>query len=264
VRTFVAGDCRSDNTFTLSDPSEFSEIQFEAEVVKALSCLFPSYFCGVFGGSFRLDGERHAADLALIHKGFTHWFVVEVELVSHSLDFHVLPQVRCFRFGETETACITSLCNGFPGIDRERAATLLEFVPRSVAVVANRFDPTWALTLKGLDVQLLTVSVFKGSGGRTAHEVEGSLHVARENIGFARYSSIDKSLLLPKVCGLPLGEIQMEDPFGTASSWTVREAGSALWVTKNFGDPALPHGEYIHIVRTFDGRITMKLSGRPA
>ena len=105
----MTGDCIEDNIFQILDPTAFLEIDFEAEVVKALTCLFPDYWCGVFAGTFLLEGERRSADLALIHKSLSHWFVVEVELAGHSLDQHVLPQVRCFRYGEPDQTCASSL-----------------------------------------------------------------------------------------------------------------------------------------------------------
>ena len=260
MKSFVAGDCRKENVFQLVDPTEFIEIDFEAEVVKALTCLLPDYSCGVFAGSFILDGDRRSADLALIHKSLSHWFVVEVELASHSLESHVLPQVRCFRYGEPENACVASLCAGFEDLDETSAHALLRVVPRSVAVIANRLDPTWEIALRGLDVQLLTVSVFRDFQGRTGHEVDGRLHVLRENLGFAQYSAPDKSLRIPKSCGLPLGLVQMEDPFGIAATWVVRESGNTLWITKEQGVPFFPHNGYVQVIRTFDGRISLRLS----
>jgi hypothetical protein len=259
VRIFVAGECHQRNVFQLVDPSEFSEIAFEAEVVKALRCSHPGYLCGVFRGSFRLDHERRGADLALIHKSLSHWFVIEVEIPSHSLDGHVLPQARCIRYGEPEQECATSLCNAFPQLDRPHAEALVRFVPRSVAVITNRFDADWQAALRGLDVQLITVSVFRDSAGRVAHEIEGCLHVARENLGFATYSAIDKSLRIAKSAAIPLGRIRIEDPFGVASLWTVRESDASLWITKDVGDPALPHAEYLQMIRAFDGQITLRL-----
>src|ERR1700723_1024466 len=98
MKRFSDTECRKENVFRQLGPTAFSEIEFEAEVVRALTCLLPNYFCGVFAGSFLLDDERRSADLALIHKTLSHWFVVEVELASHSLSAHVLPQVRCLRF----------------------------------------------------------------------------------------------------------------------------------------------------------------------
>lgn len=259
MRIFVAGQCKTENLFHVVDPTTFSEVEFEAEVVAALRCAYPDYHCGVFRGSFRLDGERRGADLALIHRTFSHWFVVEVELISHSLERHVLPQVRCFRYGEPEPECVTSLCNGFPAIERGRAESLIRYVPRSVVVVANRFDSTWANALRALDVQMLVVSVFEDQGGRRGHELDGKLEVAKESLGFAIYSAIDKSLRLPKSTSLPLGDIQIEDPFGISAVWAVRATDTALWITRKVGDPGLPHNEYVQVIRTIDGRITLRL-----
>lgn len=138
MRTILTGDCEPDNIFRLIDPTQFVEIDFEAEVVKALTCLLPEYECGVFAGNFVHEGERRSADLALIHKTMSHWFVVEVELAGHSLTQHVLPQVRCFRYGEAEESCVTSLCRGFSALSRSQAETVLKFLPRYVAVVRRR------------------------------------------------------------------------------------------------------------------------------
>jgi hypothetical protein len=259
VRVLIVGECRPENVFRFLDPSEFLEAEFEPEVIRALCCAFPDYLCGVFRGCFLLEGVRCKSDLALIHKSLSHWFVIEVELVAHSLQSHVLPQVRCFRFGEPEEACVKSLCRAFPQLDVGQAKSLLRYIPRSVAVVANRFDPTWEIALRGLDVQLLIVSVFKDIGGGTAREIHGRLQVTRESVGFAKYSAIDRSLRLSKSCGLAVGDIRVEDPRGVAAIWTVREGNNTLWITKRSGDPGLPHDEYIQILRTFDGRITLKL-----
>lgn len=260
MKTFVAGACNPDSIYQAVDSSEFLEVAFEAEVVKALCCIFEDYHCGVFKGSFMLDGDRRSADLALIHRSLSHWFVIEVELASHSFEGHVLPQLRCFRFGEAERACITSLCTAFPDLKRGDAESILKHVPRYVAVVVDRMVPEWLPALKGLDVQFLIVQVFRGSNGKTAHHVDGRFEVVKKSLGFGKYTAINKSLVMARTCGLPLGEIKVQDPFGSDALWTVRESGAALWVTKNCGDPALPHDEYIQVLRTIDGKITLKLS----
>lgn len=259
MRAFVTGECRAENVYRGVDPAGFREIDFEAEVVKALCCLMPEYDCGSFRGSFILEGERRGADLALIHKSCSHWFVVEVELAGHSLEAHVLPQARCFRFGEPEPACVTSLCNAFPQLSVGQAEAITRHIPRYVAVVANRYDRNWEAALRALDVQLLTVTVFKGPNGCSAHEVEGRLNASVMSLGFGKYSATDRSLRFPRHCGLPLGTIQIEDPFGTRATWTVRDSGAALWITKCVGVPIFPHGAYIQICRTIEGRITMQM-----
>ncbi len=102
MKIFVSGACHPQNIFTLIDPTAFSEAQFEVHVLGALQCTYPDYYCIPFRGGFSFDGETHEADLALVHRSFSHWYVLEVELVSHSLHGHVVPQVRSFRYGSLE------------------------------------------------------------------------------------------------------------------------------------------------------------------
>jgi hypothetical protein len=257
MKRLIIGDCHPDNTYDLVDPTQFIEGDFEAEVVKAVGCLLPEYLCGVFAGTFVLEGERRAADLALIHKTLSHWFVVEVELAGHSLQDHVLPQVRCFRYGDPEDSCITSLVRAFKDLSRESAAQIIRHLPRYVAVVGNLPDPMWTAQLGAVDVQHLTVSVYRNRQGRSAHEVQGKLIVRAQSLGFAQFSAIDNCLRIPRGCGLPYGNIQIVDQFGNRSGWTVTEEAGVLWVRKDRGPALLGHESYVQIVRSFDGRISL-------
>ncbi len=258
MKKLLAGECNQDNIFYLVDPTQFVEADFEAEVVKALTCLQPEYLCGVFAGAFVLEGERRMADLALIHKSLSHWFVVEVELAGHSFEHHVLPQVRCFRYGDPESSCVTSLVRGFTELKQDQAVALLRYVPRYVAVVGNLPDPTWTTALHALDVQHLTVSIYRDRNGRSAHEVDGLLTVRSESLGFARYSAIDNCLRIPKGCGLPVGNVQIVDQFGNLAHWTIRENAGVLWICKDRGPALIEHESYVQIIRSFEGRISIR------
>lgn len=260
MRTILTGECHVDNMFTLIDPTSFSEVEFEAEVHKAIRCLMPNYWCRVFAGAFLHEGKRCMADLVMIHHDLSHWFVVEVEMAGHSLEGHVLPQVRCFRFGEPAPSCITSLINAFPEFSEEQAKAILDYVPRSVMVIANVQDPLWLQALRGLDTELLSISIYEGTNGRRAYELEGKVSVRRESLGFAQFSAVYKSIKVPKSCKFPLGLMQIEDQFGNVGDWTVTENAEALWLTKNHGPALLPHNELVQFIRTFDGRISLRSS----
>lgn len=260
MKKLVTGECHQDNIFQLVDPTQFVEADFEAEVVKALACLLPDYLCGVFAGAFVLEGDRRVADLALIHKNLSHWFVVEVELAGHSFEQHVLPQVRCFRYGEAESSCVTSLIRGFVGMEQDQAEALLHHVPRCVAVVSNIPDPTWTKALRALDVQHLTVSIYRDRNGRSAHEIDGRLDVRAENLGFAQFSAIDNCLRIPKRCGLPVGSVQIVDQFGNLADWTIREDAGVLWICKDRGPALIQHESYVQILRSYEGRLSIKPS----
>lgn len=260
MKKIMTGQCDEDSILHLVDPTLFVEGDFEAEVVRALTCLQPDYICGIFAGEFVLEGERRIADLALIHKGLSHWFVVEVELAGHSLEHHVLPQVRCFRYGEPSQSCITSLVRGFTELQPEQAEMLLQHVPRYVAVVGNLPNPAWTAALLAVDAQHLTVSVYRDRVGRTAHAIDGLLTVRAESLGFAHYSAIDNCLRIPKACRLPIGNIQIVDQFGTMGDWTIRDNAGVLWIFKDRGPALIPHGSYVQIIRTVQGRISLRVS----
>ena len=259
MKKFVAGQCETGNIFTLVDPTSFREIDFEADVARALSCLQPDYRCGVFAGTYVLDGERRTADLALVHRSLSHWFVVEVELVEHSLEHHVLPQVRCFRYGEPESSCISGLASAF-SLDVSQAETLLRYVPMQVAVVANVHNHMWATALRAIDVHLLIVSVFRNEAAATAYQIDGTLSARAFNLGFARYSAVDNCLQISKACDVPRGRVQIVDQFGNPSWWVTREEGAALWISKETGRALLAHESYVQILRDYDGRLSLRPS----
>ncbi len=257
VRTIFVGECTPDKIFHVSDPDAPSESQFEFMVVRALSCVYPNYLCFVFGGSFRYDDRFCRPDLALVARDYSHWFIVEVELTSHSLEGHVLPQAKAFRYGDPQSDCVPSLSREL-NIEAKQAQTFLNLVPRSVLVVANKRLATWEIALRSHDVQVLTVSVFQSRAGVDAVEVDGTLEVVSEHLGFSTYSAADRSLRFPKTVKLPIGQIQINDPEGGVSTWTVAPTGGAMWVTKNVGVPNIRDGSYVQLIRTIDRRLSLR------
>ena len=98
------------------------------------------------------------------------------------------------------------------------------------------------------------------SDGQIAHEMEGNLLVVKENLGFFRYSAIDRSLKLPLILSDVEARIQIEDPFGVMGMWIVSPTDDAVWLTKEAGDPGLPHNEMLQILRTQNGVLKLSLT----
>jgi hypothetical protein len=257
MRMFVVGDCSPDRRYGLIDPTEPYEMEFENEVAKALSCVRPEYLCVPFHGTFEFEGRRFRPDLALVAKDGSHWFIIEVELLGHSLDLHVLPQVRAFRYGEWHEDCVTSLAKSL-NLDEEHVRSIMEFIPRSVVVVTNKWAAKWEDQLLGLGVQLVTVSVFRGPDGTVAYEVDGALDVTLSNLGYGVYSATDRSIRMALGTDLEEGEIQLDEPTGGVSSWIVARTAEATWITKQRGVPAFDDGEYLQLLRTIEGKISLR------
>jgi hypothetical protein len=257
VRTILVGECVNDHLYRIEDPDAPSESQFEFFAAKAFSCMYCEYQCIVFGGGFKYDDRIYRPDLALISRDFSHWFVIEVELSSHSFDGHVLPQVKAFRYGDPQGDCIAVLSRELR-ISQSQANTLLSHVPRRVVVVANRHKSTWEIALKAHDIQYLILSIFRSGNQIEALELEGSLDVIEEHLGFGKYSATDRSLFFPKTLKLAPGTVQINDPSGSVSSWTVIPAENFTCVTKDVGVPDIPDGSYVQVIRAIGGRISLR------
>lgn len=259
MTTILVGECKSSNLFELWDADAALETEFELIVAKALMCIYPSYHCFPFGGTFKLEDNISRPDIALVAKDLSHWFVIEVELVSHSLDGHVLPQIRTFRYGEPQPDCISVLANGL-SMDRGQMQTFLMTVPRSVAVIANKRHGDWEIALRSLQVQMLVVSAYNSPAGVQAVEVDGKLIAKQEHLGFGRYVATDRALRFHSAVQLPDGEIMVDSFDGTGSIWTVTRDGVSAWVTKNQGTPDIANGAFIQLIRVFGGRFSLRRS----
>jgi hypothetical protein len=258
MKTIMMGACAPERVFRMTDPDAPYEVELEAAAIKVLSCIYPRYQCFVFGGGFEYDGRLSRPDLAMVASDFTHWFIIEVELVSHSLKGHVLPQVTAFRYGTPQPDCITILEREL-GIDRSRARTLLDHVPRSVVVIANSRDPIWETSLSAHNIQYAIVSLFTTVDGTEAIEWDGSLEVLEENLGFGLYSATDSSLRFPTSVALPNGNVQITDGRGSPGTWIVNRDERFTWITKERGAPAIADGVLVQLRRSRDGLISLKV-----
>jgi hypothetical protein len=257
MKRLMVGDCAVENIFALADPDVPLEAEFELTVMKVLGCLYKDYRCFRFTGGFEYDGKCFEPDLALVAKNYSHWFVIEVELVSHSLEQHVLPQVRTFHYGDPLPQCSTIMAREL-GLDRSNAESLMEFSPRSVVVIANRYHEQWESKLQAHSIQYLTVSSYHTASGVQAIELSGHLNVLKENLGFGTYSRVDRSFRFPASVMLPDGEVQITDPTGSLGVWNVVREGRIAWVTKVLGTPDIADLSFLQLIRSFDGRLLLK------
>jgi hypothetical protein len=261
MTTILIGECSPSNLFELWDPDAALETEFELIVAKALMCIYPGYHCFPFGGTFKLEDNVSRPDIALVAKDLSHWFVIEVELISHSLDGHVLPQVRTFRYGDPQPDCISVLAKAL-SMDRSQIRTFLMTVPRTVVVIANKRHRDWEISLRSLQVQMLTVSTFISPAGIQAVEVDGKLIAKQEHIAFGQYFATDRALRFHQGVQIPNGEIMIDSFDGSGSIWTVTRDNDWAWVTKKQGTPDITNGAFVQMIRAFGGRFSMRRSPR--
>jgi len=263
MRTLVLPQGATWDRFDLSDPDAPTETEFEATAAQALGRAYVGYRCVVFSGAFEYEGAIRRPDLALVARDYSHWFVVEVELLSHSLEGHVLPQVRALRFGEPQEDCATVLARELT-LHTSQAQTLVRAVPRSTIVVANGQSRDWQVALRALDVGYLSVSAFMSADGREAFEISGALAPVTESIGFGVFVSADGALRMARSVRLPDGAVQIEAEHGSVGLWTVRRDARFAWISKDQGQPTLPNDARVQLLRTASGRILLRRTDDPA
>jgi hypothetical protein len=135
---------------------------------------------------------------------------------------------------------------------------LLEHIPRGIAVVANKSLPEWEVALGLLGVQFMAVSIFQASDGVRAYGLDGVLDVEVQSLGFGKYSSIDRAIRLALAVPLPEGDVQIDDPDGALSTWSVVRSGTNTWVRKVLGVPDFENEQLIQLLRTARGRISLR------
>lgn len=257
---FVAPLDDASERYEVDDPHGFSEAEFETLVRVAAPKLFPDYRVCPFRVNIRWDADVRQPDLAFLHRLYAHWFIVEVEMVSHSLHHHVLPQVRAFQYGDIESGGARTLADGLQ-IPLEQARTLIDRVPRSVAVIANRRDASWEHALAAVPAQLVTVASFQSKSGQRLVGVDGDLTFLQRHIGWAQYDAAGGSLRLARAAWSirsRVVEIFEDEAQSVSGFWTVREDGRWLWLIRERGTAPFVDGEMVQIVELADGRARIR------
>jgi len=256
VSMLIVGRCRSSHRFQMLDATSMPEAEFENDVAQALMCYEPGFVCVPFHGTFTFERESYRPDLALVARDASHWFVIEVELVTHSLHGHVVPQVRALRYGEPQPDCVESLANG-ASISRSQASRLINDVPRSVLVAVNRRLVEWEYALRAVDVGLVSISVYGAPEGERAYEVNGTLEIPVACLGFGTYSATDRGVIFPRAVGLSAGIVQIEEVESGHGLWKVIHDGARSWLVRTDGEPSIGDGELVQLQRTLKGRILL-------
>src|ERR1700735_2188377 len=109
--------------FELCDPSGVKEPEFEDVVYRVLNQLRPDCTIFPFHPKVYYNDTVWIPDLAVVDKGFTYWFVVEVETATHHLEKHVIPQVAAFCEGRYDGNTVDILSAAL-GVSMQQAETL--------------------------------------------------------------------------------------------------------------------------------------------
>jgi hypothetical protein len=161
--------------YLLSDNALF-ETEFENLVVQHAEMLRSDAIVVPFKEIIEADGlPSRRADLALVDLRYRFWWVIEVELIGHALEGHVLPQVQTFVEGRYGVSHAAALLRGSAELDETRLRTMMMGEQPRVVVISNRHDPHWDRSITNAGASLAVLKVFRSDQNRDIFVIDGNL-----------------------------------------------------------------------------------------
>ena len=239
------------------------EAEFEKVLEQEASRLFQSYYFVPFkrAVSSEYDPDTRKPDYALIHKEYRHWWVVEVELAHHSLNGHVLPQVRTLARAQYGIAEVEYLCEQNPVLDKQRFEDMCKGSPPRVLVIADAPVPKWFEALREYRVAIAICQVFRSRMNKYVLRINGEfpevddevLTTCTCEVSFHRFLRIDAPAAL---------ELDRQEPValyhhGEETLWRRTDTADTVFLVAQC-DHDLVQGTTYEISRHADGRLIIR------
>jgi hypothetical protein len=165
-----------DEWFYLVSDDTFFETELESLIVQNGGLLRDGALVLPFKATVTAPGlEPRRPDLALIDPLYRYWWVIEVELTSHSLRGHVIPQISTFVEGSYGTTHVSALSKQSPQLDEAKLRAMMLGEAPEVVVISNRMDSAWKDSIEKSGAHLVVLNVFRSDKSRDIFHLEGVL-----------------------------------------------------------------------------------------
>jgi hypothetical protein len=155
-------------------PDSLFEYEFE-EIIRAnSSTFFPGFHYLPFKQTVESEEGTAKPDFVLIDNLYRNWWIGEVELSNHSLNYHVVPQIEILANAYYSKASVeyiyeksqTSLCYN-------RLQDMVKGLQPNVLVVVNSPVPEWIPVLKQRKALITIIQLFRSLKNKCLFRVNG-------------------------------------------------------------------------------------------
>lgn len=206
------------------------------------------------------QGLSARPDLALIDLEYRSWWVVEVELCTHSLESHVLPQLAVLRDGDYGPAMLSRLVRHWKEADRARLEVLLRATPPRFLVVSDLWLEEWWLSLAAVGVGFVAFELFRNQRNELAWVVKGQVpSLPKDFVSACRIDPIVPRFLWVQSPGaLTIQDEVIELLYdGGITQWKPLKLKDKVWLSP-LGRNMLTPGAVYEIWRDRSGRYSLR------
>lgn len=161
--------------YRLSDDAHL-EVEFERLIEANSELLIDDAIVVPFKQTVCADGlPDRRPDLALVDRQYRFWWVIEVEIATHSLGGHVLPQVQTFvegRYGRDHAAALNRASER---LDHDKLLAMMAGDQPEVVVIANRHLDSWETSIKNEGAHFCVMNVYRSENNRDIFIFDGGL-----------------------------------------------------------------------------------------
>ena len=243
-----------------------NEKHFEDIAKGVLAELLPTFFVVDFKPLvLGEEGIRRRPDLALVDRNYRMWTVVEVELQNHSLEVHVLPQMRALATGSYDQRHAENLADNHPEIDRGRVRRLVATsYPELLVLVNSRtvLDDGWSTLASELTLSLAFLETYRcHHSGEAIFHLSGRIpRIRATRIAGAKKNSWMNWLEIASVDAIPADTGQeLRIAFeGNSTYWDVLRTGDRVLLQPK-SPVTLRTDRNYEILRDEDGSLALRM-----
>ena len=227
------------DSYSLVPSSSVYEQDYENQLMRFSNHLFPDFHCLKFKSKVQSVFGNCIPDLALIHKDYRDWYVVEVELEHHSLQSHVMDQIRSMYHGEYTQTHADYLLDQLDTLDEAKIRELVRQKPRTLVIVPIS-KISWRENLYQFQTKILTVEVWRNNRHESILKVDGDELVSYD-AKFVTELQVDPTiprlLKVKNIAGIPQSGIIQIDIDGFLSDWRIQNFGTGKWLNPDGKSP---------------------------
>jgi hypothetical protein len=156
-------------TYEQVDPASLYESDIEECLLIHAKVLFPDYYVRLFKVTIESsDGDKAQPDLIFISKNYDDWWIVEVEMINHPLDSHVIRQMRVFYDGIYNERIVQYINKKLDELDISHNLNLVRNLiinhPPQLLIITNNIpEAKWHDELTRYKVKISIFSIYRSN-----------------------------------------------------------------------------------------------------